>query len=180
MDSAANIDGMQWFMDAVWPLLAADMPAARVTVVGRNPNAKLMQAAKERGLPWSFTGFVEDVRPYVHEAAAYVIPLRVGGGTRIKAYEAMALGRPVVSTLIGVEGLSLEPGQHYLLADTAEAFARSVVQLLRDGALRLRLAAAARHLVEQNFSAGRAAEVFEAICVAALARARPPASQSAG
>ncbi len=168
MDSAANIDGMQWFMDAVWPLVAADIPGARVTVVGRNPDPKLVQAARERNLPWTFTGFVDDVRRFVHEAAVYVIPLRVGGGTRIKAYEAMALGRPVVSTLIGVEGLSLEPGRHYLLADSAEAFARSVLQLLRDGALRLRLAAESRRLVEQSFSAHRAAEVFEAICIKAL------------
>ena len=170
MDSAANIDGMQWFMDAVWPFVVAAVPSARVTVVGRNPNAKLVQAAKERGLPWHFTGFVDDVRPYVHEAAAYVIPLRVGGGTRIKAYEAMALGRPVVSTLIGVEGLSLEPGRHYLLADTAEAFAHSVGKVLRDGALRLQLAGSARQLVEASFSAGKAAEVFQTICINTLER----------
>jgi len=176
MDSAANIDGMQWFMDAVWPLLAAAVPRARVTVVGRNPDQKLVQAARERNLPWHFTGFVEDVRPYVHEAAAYVIPLRVGGGTRIKAYEAMALGRPVVSTLIGVEGLSLEPGRHYLLADTAEAFARAVAELLGDGALRARLAAAARQLVEQSFAASRAAEIFEAICVDTLTAQAAPRS----
>ena len=164
MDSFANIDGVQWFMDAVWPLVAAEEPRARVAIVGRNPDAKLVRSAREQGLPWHFTGSVEDVRPYVHDATVYVIPLRVGGGTRIKAYEAMALGRPVVSTTIGVEGLQLVPDRHYLAGDTPEAFAASVMQLLRDPALRARLAGAARDFVEQHFSARSVAKGFETIC----------------
>lgn len=173
MDSYANIDGVQWFMDEVWPLIAAREPQARFTIVGRNPDPGLIRAAERRALPWRFTGFVEEVAPFVHEAAVYVIPLRVGGGTRIKAYEAMALGRPMVSTSIGVEGLHVEAGRHYLRGDDAVSFASAVLQLLRDGELRARLAADARDLVERYFSSASVARAFEAICLDALRRHTP-------
>jgi polysaccharide biosynthesis protein PslH len=172
MDSYANIDGMRWFMDAVWPLIAAARTDASVTVVGRKPDQKLVRDAQERKLPWTFTGFVDDVRPFLYDATVYIIPLRVGGGTRIKAYEAMAAGRPVVSTAIGVEGLPLEPERHYLLADGPAAFAQSVLRLLQDGELRQRVAAEAHAVVERNFSARNVARVFEEICLKALARKR--------
>lgn len=164
MDSYANIDAIQWFMDSVWPLVAAGSPSARVTVVGRSPDPKLVQQARDRRLPWVFTGSVEDVRPYVYQSTVYIIPLRVGGGTRIKAYEAIALGRPVVSTTVGVEGLQLEPGRHYFEADSACDFAASVLHLLRDGGLRVRLATQARAFVEKRFSSEGVAKAFEAIC----------------
>lgn len=167
MDSYANIEGLQWFMVSVWPLIVQQLPAARLTIVGRNPQPALVRAAKERNLPWVFTGFVEDVRSYVDEAAAYIIPLRVGSGTRIKAFEAMALGCPVVSTTIGVEGLEVEPGRHYLAADTAESFATAVVNLLRDAPLRTRIAHSARKLVEDHYSFRGVAATFEAICARA-------------
>ena len=177
MDSYANIDGIQWFMDEVWPLVAAREPQARFTIVGRNPEPGLVRAAERRGLPWRFTGFVEEIQPFVHESAVYVIPLRVGGGTRIKAYEAMALGRPIVSTGIGVEGLHVEAGRHYLLGDDAASFAGGVLQLLRDGGLRARLAADARELVERHFSATSVARAFEAICLDALRGHAPAAAR---
>jgi glycosyltransferase involved in cell wall biosynthesis len=137
-------------------------------VIGRNPDPALVAEAKRRGLAWLFTGYVDDVRPHLEGTSAYVIPLRVGGGTRIKAYEAMAFGLPTVSTAIGIEGLSVQSGKHYLEADTAEAFAAATVSLLRDQALRQRLATDARALVEQSFSARSVGIVFEAICVAAM------------
>jgi len=168
MDYHANIDGIQWFMDECWPLIARADQSARVTIVGRNPHPKLVQSAAERKLPWTFTGFVDDVRPYVHDAAVYMIPLRVGGGTRIKAYEAMALGCPVVSTTIGVEGLQLEPGRHYLAGDTPEGFAAAVLKLLGNPELRALLSADARELVERHFSAETVGRVFEGICLRAL------------
>ena len=170
MDSFANIDGVQWFMDEVWPRIAAANPAARVTIAGRNPEPKLVRQAKELRLPWTFTGFVDDVRPHVHDAAVYIIPLRVGGGTRLKGYEAMALGRPVVSTTLGVEGLQLEPGRHYLAGDTPEDFATEVLRLLGDAPLRRQLASEARRFVEARFSFEGVAKSFEAICVGALRR----------
>jgi glycosyltransferase involved in cell wall biosynthesis len=171
MDWAANIDGIEFMLDAVWPLVTARVPQATFTVVGRNPPASLIAKARERGVHWEFTGFVADVRPWVYAASVYVIPLRVGGGTRIKAFEAMAMGCPVVSTAIGVEGLPVEGGRHYRRADTATAFADAVVALLENAEERLRLSTAARRHVEENFSYRRAAECFAAICRDAM-RAR--------
>ena len=168
MDSLANIDGVRWFMDAVWPLIVRERPEVQMRVIGRNPDPGLVGEAKRRGLNWTFTGFVDDVRPHMEGAMAYVIPLRVGGGTRIKAYEAMAFGLPTVSTAIGIEGLGVEPGRHFLQADSETGFASAVLALVRDGGLRRRLADEARMLVERNFSAKTVGTVFEGICVAAM------------
>jgi len=172
MDWPANIDGIEFFMDSVWPRVVRARPAARCVIVGRSPPAFLVERARARRLKWEFTGFVDDVRPYVHSAHAYVIPLRVGGGTRIKVYEAMAMGCPVVSTRIGVEGLPVESGRHYLAADSAEAMASAVLSVLDASGLRAGLSREARSLVEGNMSARRAAQAFESICLEALATAR--------
>lgn len=179
MNWPANIDGIEFFMDSVWPLIAKAAPAANVVVVGRNPPTHLVERARKRGLPWTFTGFVDDIRPYVHEAQVYAIPLRVGGGTRIKVYEAMAMGCPVVSTTIGVEGLPLEADAHYLRADTADAFAAEVLRLLADATLGQRLATTARAYVEENFSAPSVARIFERICEQTIERHRRGVSGAA-
>lgn len=167
MDWMANIDAMEFFMDDVWPRIAAAVPNATMTVVGRTPPASLTRAAAERKLPWTFTGRVPDVRDYVHRAEAYVIPLRVGGGTRLKVFEAMAMGCPVVSTTIGVEGLGVEPGRDYLRADTAEEMADAVIRILRSPAEGERLARAARTFVEEHASYRAIARDFERICIQA-------------
>jgi glycosyltransferase involved in cell wall biosynthesis len=172
MDWLPNIDGMEFFMDAVWPAICQANPRARMTVVGRTPPERLVQEARARGYDWRFTGFVDDVRPYVREADVAVIPLRIGGGTRMKAYESMALGAPVVSTTIGVEGLPVEPGTHYERADDPGDFARSVLRLLSDAPRREELARSARALVEANFSSQRVAAVFETICLETLDKAK--------
>jgi glycosyltransferase involved in cell wall biosynthesis len=171
MDWLPNIDGIGFFMDEVWPRVLEARPNARMTVVGRTPPQRLVQAAQERGLDWNFTGFVDDVRPWLREADVSVIPLRVGGGTRMKAYEAMALGVPVVSTAIGVEGLPLDPGVHFERADDPTGFAQAIIALTSDFALRRRLSAAARAHVEANFSSRRVAAVFEQICADTVDRA---------
>ena len=171
MDWAANIDGIHFFLSEVWPLVQAELPDARFTIVGRNPSPALVEQTKAlRGV--TCTGFVDDVRPWVHGAHAFVIPLRVGGGTRIKAFEAMAMGCPVVSTAIGIEGLDVEPGEHYLLRDSAADQARAVLELLRDPAQRNDLSQRARHCVEDRFGHRVAAQVFEQICLGALAERR--------
>jgi len=164
MDWLANIDGIDWFLDQVWDRIVREVPGARFKVIGRNPPASLIEKARAKGLAWDFTGFVDDVRPHVSGCSAYVIPLRVGGGTRLKAFEAMAMGCPVVSTSIGVEGLPVEPDRHYLRADTAPDFAAALVRLLREASLRERLAREARRYVEGGFSFLRVARIFEEIC----------------
>lgn len=168
MDWLANIDAMEFFLDSVWPRIARAAPDARMTVVGRAPPEALVARARARYPQWNFTGYVEDIRPHIRSAAAYVIPLRVGGGTRLKVFEAMALGCPVVSTAIGVEGLPLEQGSHYLRADDAGEMARAVIALLGDSAQREGLSRAARAHVEANFSFRAIARDFERICLDAL------------
>ncbi|WLI88938.1 glycosyltransferase [Massilia sp. R2A-15] len=178
MDWAANIDGIQFFLGQVWPLVLAGRPDARFVIVGRNPPASLRALAQ--GLDnVEFTGFVDDVRPYVHAAHAFVIPLLVGGGTRIKAFEAMAMGCPVVSTAIGIEGLGAEAGTHYLERDDAASMAAALLDLLGNETLRNELAHQARTLVEQRFGHEKAARVFEQICLHALKKDVAAADASA-
>lgn len=166
MDWEANIDGVRFFLAEVWPRVRAVLPQARFVVVGRNaPAALVEQAGRNSGV--SFTGFVDDVRPYVHAAQAFVIPLRVGGGTRIKAFEAMAMGCPVVSTAIGIEGLGVAPDEHFLQRDDAAGMAEAVLALLADAPLRRRLSTTARRCVEERFGHRVAAQAFESICLTA-------------
>jgi polysaccharide biosynthesis protein PslH len=166
MDWAANVDGVQHFLDVVWPRVVARRPDARFVVVGRNPPPALVKAA--RTLPGvHFPGFVDDVRPHVRAAHAFAIPLRVGGGTRIKAFEAMAMGIPVVSTAIGIEGLDVRPDEHFLLRETGAEQAEALLALFDDAMLRERLSRAARERVESHFGHLAVARVFEQICLRA-------------
>ena len=172
MDWMANQTGIDFFMREIWPAVVEQEPDARMTVVGRAPPESMINAARERGLNWRFTGFVDDVRDYMRGAAVSVIPLTVGGGTRLKAYEAMAAGNPIVSTSIGVEGLPVSPGRHYLNADTPEEFADAIVHLIRNRELRFSISQAARDFVEANYSYTVAARSFEVACETAVSRRR--------
>jgi glycosyltransferase involved in cell wall biosynthesis len=159
MDWTPNVDGVLWFVDAVLPLIVARVPDVRFTIVGRTP------AAAIRDLPLrhphiSVTGTIPDVRPYLRRAIVSVVPLRIGGGTRLKVYESMILGTPVVSTRIGVEGLPVVDQTHLLAADSAEQFAECVVDLLQNRDRASALAATALCYVEQNFSWASAAREF--------------------
>jgi glycosyltransferase involved in cell wall biosynthesis len=164
MSWAANIDGIHFLLDEVFPLLLRSRPHVRAVIIGRNPPAALSEKIQAHKMNVTLTGFVDDIRPYVARANVYVIPLFVGSGTRIKAFEAMAMGRPVVSTSLGVEGLDVVDGETFLRADDAEAFARGILMLLDDASMRARIAGAARRLVETRFSWSRVARQFEAIC----------------
>lgn len=170
MDWRANIDAIEYFMDDIWPLIATQRPQCTMAVVGRTPPGWLMARARERKLPWSFSGFVDDVRPFVRDADVYVLPLRIGGGTRIKVYEAMAIGCPMVSTSIGVEGLPLTKEDHYLDSDDPADFAGKVVRLLDNPDDAHDLSVRARDFVSMNFGAQEAAKIFEQICRDALAQ----------
>ena len=168
MSWAANVDGIHFLLDAVFPLLLRARPNIQAVIIGRNPPASLSDKIRTRGLAVTLTGFVDDIRPYVAQSHVYVVPLFVGSGTRIKVFEAMAMGRPVVSTALGVEGLGVTDGEHYLRGDDAPALARSILALMDDAAMRVRIAEAARRLVEERFSWSRVGRQFEAICLRTL------------
>jgi polysaccharide biosynthesis protein PslH len=159
MDWYPNEEGLLHFLESILPLVRREVPEAALTVVGRAPSPRLREAAVRAGA--RVTGRVEDVRPYMADAAVYVVPLRVGGGTRLKIFEALAMAKAVVSTTVGAEGLPLVPGRHFLAADAPAAFAEAVVALLRDPARRRALGAAGRRLVERRYSWPQVAREFE-------------------
>lgn len=140
MDWEANIDGVDYFMSEIWPRVRAAVPDARFRVVGRNPPPRIRNLGSDSV---EVTGRVPSVLEHLNEASVFVVPLRIGGGTRLKIYEAMAAGKAVVSTSIGAEGLDVQHGEDVLLADTANTFAESVTTLLRDRKMRRRLGQAA-------------------------------------
>lgn len=170
MDYRPNVDAILWFVAEVLPLIQARRPGVRLQVIGMNPHRRLAALAALPGV--EITGAVPDVRPYVYNAAVYVVPLRVGGGTRFKVLEALASGKPMVSTSLGVEGLGVQNGRELLIADDAGAFADGVVQLLHDqqqgGALSGGLAAAGRRFVESHFTWEQIAPRLERVYQAAL------------
>lgn len=171
MDWMPNEDAMLYFAEKILPLVEREAPGVKVTVVGRNPTPKVVALARENRR-FSLTGWVEDVRPFIDRAAVYIVPLRVGGGTRIKIYEAMGMARAVVSTTIGAEGLPVKDGEEILLADEPKAFADSVVRLLRDREARARIEAAARKAVVERFGWDKAAAALLGACQHAIERHR--------
>ena len=149
MDWLPNEDAMLWFCRDVLPRIRQELPEVRLSIVGRAPTPAVSKLATEHGV--RVTGRVEDVRPFISEAAVFVVPLRIGGGTRLKIFEAMAMAKAVVSTTVGAEGLPVTHDRDILLADDAESFARAVVRGLRHVPLRRALEVAARDLVAQRF-----------------------------
>ena len=149
MDWLPNEDAMQFFCRDILPLIRAAEPDVTLSIVGRAPTPAVARLASEPGI--RVTGRVDDVRPYMKEAAVYIVPLRIGGGTRLKIFEAMSMGKAVVSTRVGAEGLPVADGEHLLLADEPQAFASTVIDLLRDGERRARLETAARALVLERY-----------------------------
>ncbi len=170
MDSRSNIDGIEFLLRNVWPRVHAVMPKAEMLIAGRNPPPALVAEAKASGMNWRFTGSVADIRPHLHAGDVSLIPLRVGSGTRLKAFEAMASGLPVISTLLGVEGLGLTPGEHFLAADSDAEFADAILALLGDTARRTSMAEGGRALLEARYSWATIARQFEAICLEARKR----------
>ena len=168
MDWLANQDAIRLFMDDIWSDIVREVPDATLTIVGRAPPESLVREASRRGLPWQFTGFVDDVRDHVAGAAVSIIPLRIGGGTRLKVYESMAMGPAVVSTAIGVEGLPVTDGVHCRIADEPRQFAAAVTGLLKDKALQCRISMSARQFCEDSCGYRVAARAFEEACVKAM------------
>jgi glycosyltransferase involved in cell wall biosynthesis len=145
-----NKDALAWFAEAILPILRRRGVTAPVTWVGRATEAERAHYREAHGI--ELTGYVDDIRPYVHDAACFVVPLRVGGGTRLKILDAWAMGKAVVSTAVGCEGLEARDGENILVRDEPEAFAAAVEQVLADATLRRRLADGARCTAERIYS----------------------------
>jgi glycosyltransferase involved in cell wall biosynthesis len=165
MDWFPNNDGARFFVEQILPLIRRRRPTCRVAFVGRNPDPAVRQLAR-RDPDVIVTGTVPDVRPWLWGAAISIVPLRIGGGTRLKIFEAMAARVPVVSTSIGAEGLPVSNGDHLLIADEPSLFAESCLELLEDEDRRQRLASAAQALVAARFSWEFAARELEDILAA--------------
>lgn len=149
MDWRANQDAVRWYLNEIHPLVRS-LTDYRLWLIGRNPPGWLIEEAKESGNV-VVTGEVPDVKPYLARSSIVIVPLRVGGGSRLKILEAFACGRPVVSTTVGAEGLEIEPGRDLHLADEPQEFAEAVNRLLRDPLQRADLVHAARQLVEARY-----------------------------
>jgi polysaccharide biosynthesis protein PslH len=160
MDWMPNQEAMLLFASDILPHVVDEVPDAALWIVGRYPSGEIQRLASPR---IHVTGRVEDIRPYLNKAPVYIVPLRSGSGTRIKIFEAMAMGKAVVSTTIGAEGLPVTHGQNILIADDPREFASWVVRILRDRELAARLGRAGRALVEKQFTWKTAALQFEKI-----------------
>ena len=169
MDWLPNEDAIHFFIRDILPIVKQQIPDVTFTVVGRNPSRRLLNEIKSHS-EVTVTGRVDDVRSYMSSHMLYVIPLRIGGGTRIKAYEAMAMGKAIVSTQVGVEGLPVRHGEQLVIADDPEKFAANIVHLLRDAAARISIETAARSLVEHHFGWQAVAESFANVCYHAAHR----------
>jgi glycosyltransferase involved in cell wall biosynthesis len=152
LDWYPNADALFDFCETVWPRLVAAIPDVSLTVIGKNPPARLLERTRQhKGIRWE--GYVPDVRPFVRNARVFICPLRDGGGTRLKILDAMSQGIPIVSTSIGCEGIPVTDEVNILLSDSPEQFFKQLFRLLTDIELCSRLSQNARRFVEENFSA---------------------------
>ncbi|MEN6536793.1 MAG: glycosyltransferase family 4 protein [Bryobacteraceae bacterium] len=162
MDWLPNVDGIQYFVREILPLIRRKRPGCTVAVVGRSPLKQIVELSeKDSGI--RVTGTVPDIRPYLWGSAVSIVPLRIGGGTRLKIYESMAAGTPVVSTSVGAEGLDVSSPGNIRLADSPEAFAENCLALLDDAAERARTSEEAWEHVNARFSWDRVVECFEKV-----------------
>lgn len=166
MDWEANVDGVEWFCADMWPRIHAAVPNAKFRIVGRNPDARVLRLASDTV---TVTGTVPSVVDHLAQAAVVVVPLRIGGGTRLKIFEAMGAARAVVSTTVGAEGLEVADNEDILLRDDAASFSDAVIAVLRDDATRRRLGAAARALAERH-DWSRVIDAFEHALERAMAQ----------
>ena len=150
MDWYPNRDAVEFFVQAILPLVRSELPEAKFTVVGRNPPPGFVGKLRSPGV--QFTGTVADMRPHLLASTVVVVPLRFASGTRIKILEACAVGKPVVSTSLGAEGLELENGKDIVVADNPDEFARAVIALLQDPVQRETIARHARSVIVERYS----------------------------
>jgi glycosyltransferase involved in cell wall biosynthesis len=179
LSTVPNVDGIRWFVREIWPRVIAARPDARCQVIGARPPPEVLELAG-RGV--EITGLVEDLRPHLAAAAALVVPLRVGGGTRLKIVEGMAMAKAVVSTRLGAAGIEATHGKDIFLADDPAGFADAVVRLLGDPALAAEVGRAGRRLAVEKYAWSTAARALEELleeCLAARDGNLPAADGSA-
>lgn len=169
MDWLPNDDAVRWFLSKVLPRIQERLPEASFSIVGRNPSRSLVDhSGSQKGV--TVTGTVPDVRPYLKDAQVYVVPIRVGGGTRLKIYEAMAMGLPVVSTSVGAEGLPLNDGEGIVIRDGPDDFADAVVDLLSDSDRARDIGLTGAGIVRSRYGWDKIMADFNAACVATVER----------
>ena len=162
MDWRPNQDGVRYFIEAIFPLIRLQIPKASFVVVGRKPPQWLVDLARTvQGV--TVTGTVDDVRPYIAESALYVVPLRVGGGSRLKILEALAMAKVILSTSVGAEGLDVQEGKQILLRDDPQAFADAACQVLSDPDSYRGLGAAGRSLILGSYTWDAIAKVMDSV-----------------
>lgn len=162
MDWLPNVDAVQFFAAEILPYIRKERPHCRVIIAGRRPTGAVKQLAnRDPGIV--VTGTVPDIRPYLWGSTVSIVPLRIGGGTRLKIFEAMAARVPVVSTSIGAEGLPVKNGENVAIADSPELFARHCLDLLANSDLRRQRANQGWELVLSRFSWEAVSKEFEAV-----------------
>ena len=158
LSTVPNVDAVTHFVQAIWPKIAEADPRARFKIIGKSPPPALLALAGPR---IEVTGFVEDLRPHLAEAAAVVVPLRLGGGTRLKIVEAMAMGKAIVSTTLGAEGIDAVNGRDILIEDEPGRFAAAIASLLSDPDLAARIGVSARRQAVERYAWSAAARELE-------------------
>ncbi|MGV3709182.1 MAG: glycosyltransferase [Gemmatimonas sp.] len=169
MDWLPNEEGVQWFCEAVWPEVRRRIPQARFRIVGRSPSPAV-QALASDAMGVEVTGSVPDVRPHLEAATAMLVPLRIGGGTRLKIFEAMGMECPVISTTIGAEGLPVKDGEHLLIADTVAQTVAACADIVSDRARASSIAGSAAEYVRKHYSWAGVAQAFSDSCDEAVKR----------
>lgn len=146
-----NADGIRWFFTDVFPLIRQRVPDATLTIIGKNPPQDFAEYASGHPDTVKLTGYVQDLVPYLEQSALMVVPVRAGGGMRVRILEAFAYAMPVVTTTIGLEGIEAEPGREVLVADSAKDFAACVIELLENADLQESLSGSGRQLAENKY-----------------------------
>ena len=169
MDWLPNDDAVRWFLAHIFPRIRERVPGTAFSIVGRNPSRPLVRYSRSQA-DVTITGSVPDVRPYMRAAKVYVVPIRIGGGTRLKIYEAMAMGLPVVSTTVGAEGLPLKDNEGLIVRDDPDDFADAVVNLLGDTDLAESVGRTGARIVRERYSWDKIVADFNRACTATVER----------
>jgi glycosyltransferase involved in cell wall biosynthesis len=175
LDYRPNVDAVNHLVDDVWPQVLRQCPSARLVIVGSAPEREIQRLRRPTV---DVVGRVPDIRPYLGGAEVVAVPVRMGGGTRLKVVEALSMGKAIVSTSLGSEGLAVEDRQHLLIADDAEAFAARILELFEDPKLRRRLGVAGRTLAEESYSWTRCGQQLDELYCQILSDRGAPADQA--